>query len=190
VANAILDGTDAVMLSAETAVGDFPLEAVQAMDRIAREIESHRRGRSPAFDLAVSQHAAGPDGSAVRTAAPMRQEDAIGVAVVAAAELLRAPLVVCFTVSGFTARKVAAYRPVEPIFALTTDAATYRQLSLVWGVVTGLADHLPSYDEMLAVARQQILERRLAERGEKVVVTAGVPFDVPGTTNLLKIEAV
>lgn len=190
VANAILDGTDAVMLSAETAVGDYALEAVQAMDRIAREMESHRRGRSPAFDLAVGRRAGGRDGAADRGGAPMRQEDAIGVAVVAAAELLRAPLVVCFTVSGFTARKVSAYRPVEPIFALTTDAGTYRQLCLVWGVVTGLADHLPSYDQMLAVARQQILERRLAEPGEKVVVTAGVPFDVPGTTNLLKIEAV
>ena len=190
VANAILDGTDAVMLSAETAVGDFPLEAVQAMDRIAREMESHRRGRSPAFDLAVGRRGVTLEGLGGKEAAPVRQEDAIGVAVVAAAELLKAPVVVCFTVSGFTARKVAAYRPVEPIFALTTDPETYRQLCLVWGVVTGLAAHLPSYDEMLAVARQQILERGLADRGDKVVVTAGVPFDVPGTTNLLKIEAV
>ncbi|HET7024115.1 MAG TPA: pyruvate kinase [Gemmatimonadales bacterium] len=190
VANAILDGTDAVMLSAETAVGDFPLEAVQAMDRIAREMEGNRRGRSPAFDLAVGRRGLMPDAVAGSPAAPVRQEDAIGVATVAAAELLKAPLVVCFTVSGFTARQVAAYRPAAPIFALTTDVATYRQLCLVWGVVTGLADHLPSYDQMLAVARQQIIERGLAAPGDKVVVTAGVPFDVPGTTNLLKIEAV
>ncbi|MGH7592227.1 MAG: pyruvate kinase, partial [Gemmatimonadales bacterium] len=190
VANAILDGTDAVMLSAETAVGDFPLEAVQAMDRIAREMEGNRRGRSPAFDLAVGRRGLTPEVAAGKPAAPVRQEDAIGVATVAAAELLKAPLVVCFTVSGFTARQVAAYRPAAPIFALTTDVATYRQLCLVWGVVTGLADHLPSYDQMLAVARQQIIERGLAVPGDKVVVTAGVPFDVPGTTNLLKIEAV
>jgi pyruvate kinase len=190
VANAILDGTDAVMLSAETAVGDFPLEAVQAMDRIAREMEANRRGRSPAFDLAVGRRGPGPDAAPGKPAAPVRQEDAIGVATVAAAELLKAPLVVCFTVSGFTARQVAAYRPGATIFALTTDVVTSRQLCLVWGVVTGLADHLPSYDQMLAVARQQIIERGLAAPGDKVVVTAGVPFDVPGTTNLLKIEAV
>ncbi|MFI5234308.1 MAG: pyruvate kinase [Gemmatimonadales bacterium] len=190
VANAILDGTDALMLSAETAVGDYAVEAVQAMDRIAREMEANRRGRSPAFDLAVGRRGMTLEGLGGKPAAPVQQEDAIGVATVAAAELLKAPLVVCFTVSGFTARKVAAYRPGEPIFALTTDVSTYRQLCLVWGVVTGLADHLPSYDEMLAVARQQILDRGLAVRGDKVVVTAGVPFDVPGTTNLLKIEAV
>ena len=190
VANAILDGTDAVMLSAETAVGDFPLEAVQAMDRIAREMEANRRGRSPAFDLAVGRRGPGAEAAAGKPVEPVRQEDAIGVATVAAAELLKAPLVVCFTVSGFTARKVAAYRPAQPIFALTTDQGTYRQLCLVWGVVTGLADHLPSYDEMLSVARHQILERHLAASGDKLVVTAGVPFDVPGTTNLLKIEAV
>ncbi|HEU4763158.1 MAG TPA: pyruvate kinase [Gemmatimonadales bacterium] len=189
VANAILDGTDAVMLSAETAVGDFPLEAVQAMDRIARELETHRTGRSPAFDLAVGRRG-NADAASGKPRAPMRQEDAIGVATVAAAELLGAPLVVCFTVSGFTARKVAAYRPGEPIFALTTEGSTCRQLALVWGVVSGLAEHLPNYDQMLAVARQQILDRGLAGPGAKVVVTAGVPFDVPGTTNLLKIESV
>ena len=99
-------------------------------------------------------------------------------------------MIVTFTSSGSTARKVAAYRPNQPIYGLTPEPHTYRQLALVWGIVPGLADHLPNYDDMLAVARKQIIERQLAEKGDRVVVTAGVPFDVPGTTNLLKVEVV
>ncbi len=193
VANAILDGTDAVMLSAETAVGDYPLEAVQAMTRIACEIERQRRGRSPAFDLAVGRRREEleplPMGDPVEFK-PTRTEDAIAVAVCAAADLMSAPLVVCFTSSGFTARTVASYRPSVPIFAITPEPDTFRQLALVWGVIPALAEHLPNYDSMLTVARHKLLELKLAEPGERVVVTAGVPFDQPGTTNLLKIEAV
>jgi len=192
VANAILDGTDAVMLSAETAVGDFPLEAVQAMARIAREIEKHRKGRSPAFDMAVGRRREEMErlhkGEA--DVLPTRTEDAIAVAVCAAAELMAVPLIVCFTSSGFTARTVASYRPSVPIFAVTPEPETFRQLALVWGVVPALVEHLPTYDSMLTVARHKLLELGLAEPGERVVVTAGVPFDQPGTTNLLKIEAV
>src|SRR6478609_8911124 len=193
VANAILDGTDAVMLSAETAVGDYPLEAVQAMTRIACEIERQRRGRSPAFDLAVGRRREELEPLPMGEPAefkPTRTEDAIAVAVCAAADLMSAPLVVCFTSSGFTARKVSTCRPTVPIFACTPEPDTYRQLSLVWGVTPALTDHTNSYDSMLAVARQQILDRQLAQPGERVVVTAGVPFDMPGTTNLLKVEAV
>ncbi|MDH4131593.1 MAG: pyruvate kinase, partial [Gemmatimonadota bacterium] len=191
VANAILDGTDAVMLSAETAVGKYPAEAVRAMDRIAREMESHRTGRSPAYDAALGRRTAessdlahtpqGPDRSA-------RTEDAISVAVGAASELLRAPFILCFTSSGFTARKVATYRPLVPIVAATPEADTFHQLSLVWGVFPLLTGHSTDYDDLLGQARTQILQRRLAAGGDRVVVTAGVPFDVPGTTNLLKIE--
>jgi pyruvate kinase len=193
VANAILDGTDAVMLSAETAVGDYPLEAVEAMARIARELEKNRKGRSPAFDMAVGRRREelerlqkGEDGETL----PTRTEDAIAVAVCAAAELMNAPLIVCFTSSGFTARTVASYRPAVPIFAVTPEPETFRQLALVWGVVPALVEHMPTYDSMVTVARHKLLELGLAEPGERVVVTAGVPFDQPGTTNLLKIEAV
>jgi len=193
VANAILDGTDAVMLSAETAVGEYPREAVRAMDRIAREMESHRQGRSPAFDAAVGRRSAEideanhprPGGSGVA-----RTEDAIGVAVCAASELLKVPIILCFTSSGFTARQVATYRPTVPIVAATPEPETYRQLSLVWGVLPIQTRHADDYDDLLSQARQQVLERGFARPGERVVVTAGVPFDVPGTTNLLKIEAV
>jgi pyruvate kinase len=193
VANAILDGTDAVMLSAETAVGEYPLEAVQAMDRIAREMESQRQPRGATIDAALGRrsseqgalrHHQSPPGG------PIRTEDAIAVAVCAAAEMLSAPLIVCFTSSGFTARKVATCRPTVPVFACTPEPETFRQLSLVWGVTPALTEHSTNYDTMLAVARQQILDRQLAQPGERLVVTAGVPFDMPGTTNLLKVEAV
>jgi pyruvate kinase len=193
VANAILDGTDAVMLSAETAVGEYPVEAVRAMDRIAREMELQRSSRGVTLDAALgrrggdgppaARHGAGASG-------PIRTEDAIAVAVCAAAEMLSAPLILCFTSSGFTARKVATCRPTVPIFACTPEPETFRQLALVWGVTPALTPHSTNYDEMLGVARQQILERGLAQPGERLVVTAGVPFDMPGTTNLLKIEAV
>jgi pyruvate kinase len=193
VANAILDGTDAVMLSAETAVGEFPLEAVRAMDRIAREMELQRQGRGVTIDAALGRRTS--DGMGLPThrvvqSGPIRTEDAIAVAVCAAAEMLSAPLIVCFTSSGFTARKVSTCRPTVPIFACTPEPDTFRQLSMVWGVTPALTDHSTDYDMMLAVARQQILERGLAQPGERLVVTAGVPFDMPGTTNLLKIEAV
>ncbi len=193
VANAILDGTDAVMLSAETAVGEFPLEAVRAMDRIAREMELQRQGRSISLDAALGRRTTDGLGLPMHRVAqsgPIRTEDAIAVAVCAAAEMLSAPLIVCFTSSGFTARKVATCRPTVPIFACTPEPDTFRQLSMVWGVTPALTEHFADYDMMLSVARQQILERGLAQPGERLVVTAGVPFDMPGTTNLLKIEAV
>jgi pyruvate kinase len=191
VANAILDGTDAVMLSAETAVGEYPALAVEAMDRIAREVESSRQGRSPAFDLAIGRRGSGEDRTQLPVAAARTSaEDAIAVAVVAAAELLGVPLIVCFTSSGFTARTVAQYRPKVPIVAVTPEPTTYRQLAMVWGVVPVLVDHYPTYETMLPVARERILARGLARAGDQVVVTAGVPFDMPGTTNLLKIESV
>ncbi len=192
VANAILDGTDAVMLSAETAVGDYPRESVEAMVRIARELERQRRGRSPAFDLAVGRRVEKSDRmlSDEEVALTTRTESAIAVAVCAAADLLGAPAIVCLTSSGFTARTVAAYRPSVPILAVTPEPETFRQLSLVWGVVPALVRHFPSYDALLPVARQQLLARGLAKVGDRIVVTAGVPFDTPGTTNLLKVEAV
>jgi pyruvate kinase len=184
VANAILDGTDAVMLSAETAVGAYPLEAVLAMDRIAREVEGHRR---------QGEHEQAWAYSAMQLRQPHvteRTEDAIALAVCAAAELLKVPLIVCLTSSGFTARTVASYRPGVPILAVTPEPETFRQLALVWGVIPARIDHYPDYDKTYPVAQTIIRKMGLAEPGQRVVVTAGVPFDVAGTTNFLKIETV
>jgi pyruvate kinase len=178
VANAILDGTDAVMLSEETAIGAHPCEAVEAMDRIIRAVEGDR-GWRPA-----------PEWLDLAPEAPAKSEHAVAAAAVAAARMLGAPLIVTFTKSGFSARMVAANRPPVPVLGVTDDAGTCRQLSLVWGVIPMLCDGAPRYDAMLDAARERILGLGLAKRGDRVVVTAGVPFDVPGTTNLVKVEEV
>jgi len=180
VANAILDGTDAVMLSAETAIGHHPIEAVEAMSRIIREIERVRFE-----DEAPMRRRREARGGAVPSV-----EDAIAAASASAADMLRVPVIVSFTKSGFTALKIAALRPASPILGLSTDAVTCRQLALVWGVVPELASRVPDYGTMLDVARDTLLDRGYARVGDLIVVTAGVPFEVPGTTNLLKIEVV
>ena len=177
VANAILDGTDAVMLSAETAVGEYPLDAVRAMDRIIRETER----QSPAVGREERRLAAREDVSV---------EDAIALGTSAVARMLKTPLIVTLTKGGFTARKVAALRPPIPILAVTTEPATYRQLALVWGVAAVLVDHVPSYDAMLAVVRDLLLKRGYGRAGDRIVMTAGVPWEVSGATNLLKVEVV
>jgi len=176
VANAILDGTDAVMLSAETAAGQYPRLAVEAMTRINAEIEGTpqqwRRDDRRRSDAAVST------------------EFAIAAASVAAVNMLSAPALIVFTKSGFSARVVAAHRPRVPILVLTDSPRTFRQLALVWGVVPELVPHCNTYDEMVRLGLEAVLGRGLARPGDRVVVTAGVPFDVPGTTNLLKVETV
>jgi pyruvate kinase len=175
VANAILDGTDAVMLSAETAVGQYPVEAVRAMDRIIREMERHPRRNREERRVATD---------AVAT------EDAIAWGTHAVARMLKTPLIVTLTKGGFTARKVAALRPPVPILAVTTEPTTYHQLALVWGVVPVLVDRVPGYDAMLEVVRGLILKRGLAKPGDCIVTTAGLPWDVSGSTNLIKVERV
>jgi len=176
VANAILDGTDAVMLSAETAAGAYPRLAVEAMRRIIAQVEQHpppkirpRAQASTAVDVVPT-------------------EVAIAAATTAAVDMLGAPLVVVFTKSGFSARVVASHRPGVCILVLTDQARTYRQLSLVWGVIPVLVPHCDSYDEMMERAKHAVVERQLASPGDRIIVTAGVPFDMPGTTNLLKVE--
>ncbi len=178
VANAILDGTDAVMLSAETAAGDYPREAVEAMDRIIHEMERHA-------DLPWRRAAGEPDGGA-----PARTEHAVAAAAVAAARMLHAPVIVCFTKSGFTARVVAAARPPMPVIAVTEVPRVHRQMALLWGVVPVHADQPPRYDAMLDAAREFILANGFAVRGDRVVAIAGVPSDRPGSTNMAKVEEV
>jgi len=180
VANAILDGTDAVMLSAETATGQYPELAVRAMSRIITEIESH-----PAPRQRVTDHA-----RLRRTDGPVETEDAIAAATVAAVRMLAVPLIIVFTKSGFSARVVASHRPEVPILAVTDVERTYRQLALVWGVQPELVPTSGGYNEMVGHALRAARGRGLARAGERVVVTAGVPFDQPGSTNLMKVEVV
>lgn len=178
VANAILDGTDAVMLSAETAAGAYPRLAVEAMTRIISHVEQHQ----PPYPRRRSETAV--------SAGVVPTEVAIAAATTAAVDMLGAPLVVVFTKSGFSARIVASHRPNVSILVLTDEARTYRQLALVWGVIPVLVPHCNTYDEMMQRARQAVVERELATPGDRIIVTAGVPFDVPGTTNLLKVETI
>jgi pyruvate kinase len=176
VANAVLDGTDAVMLSAETAAGAYPRLAVEAMRRIIVAAET----------LPVTR-GAGLDRLQPGTAST---EETIASASVTAVRLLGAPSVIVFTKSGASARVVAARRPVVPIVVLTDQARTYRQLALVWGVLPFLVPHADTYEQMAATAKKVLVENGIAKPGERVIVTAGVPFDVPGTTNNLKVETV
>ena len=180
VANAILDGTDAVMLSAETATGEYPFEAVRAMDRIIREMERH----GPVMGVGTRDERRLAGGETVSV------EDAIAIGTSAVARMLRTPLIVTLTSGGFTSRKVAALRTPVPILAVTTQPTTYRQLALVWGVTPVLVDRVPGYDAMLAVVRDLILKRGYARAGDRIVMTAGLPWEVSGTTNLLKVEVV
>jgi pyruvate kinase len=175
VANAILDGTDAVMLSAETAMGEYPIEAVRAMDRIIRAMEPQALARE-------ERRLAARDEVSV--------EGAIALGTTAVARMLKTPLIVTLTQGGFTARKVAALRAQMPILAVTTQTATFRQLALVWGVTPVLVDRVPGYDAMLEVVRDLILKRGYAARGDRIVMTAGVPWEVSGSTNLIKVEEV
>jgi pyruvate kinase len=176
VANAILDGTDAVMLSAETATGHYPRLAVEAMSRIITEIESRpqtwRRDTRRAGETVVST------------------EFAIAAASSEAVNMLNAPCLIVFTKSGFSARVVASHRPSVPILVLTDIPRTFRQLAMVWGVIPELVQHCNSYEQMVKLALEAVQRRGLARPGDRIVVTAGVPFDVPGTTNLLKVETV
>ena len=179
VANAILDGTDAVMLSGETAIGAYPVEAVRALARIIDEVE--RTGSAKRIkrrsDMAERQES---------EAAP----DAIAYATTVAAEMLGAPFIVCLTKSGFTARQIAAHRPCTPILGLSPESSTCRALSLVWGVTPILVEDTPTYDAVLGRARDLLLTRNLVKPGDSIAVTAGVPFHVAGTTNLLKVETI
>jgi pyruvate kinase len=177
VANAIFDGTDAVMLSAETAAGQYPRLAVEAMSRIITEIERHPR-------VVRTDERRAPGDNVVST------EQAIAAAATSAVRSLGAPALVIFTKSGFSARIVASHRPNVPILVLTDQERTYRQLALVWGVVPCLVQHCDTYEAMVTLALHQVREHGLARDGDRIVVTAGVPFDVPGTTNLMKVETV
>jgi pyruvate kinase len=175
VANAILDGTDAVMLSAETATGRYPLLAVAAMRRIITELEQRP---TPVRDLRRP-------GSGVAST-----EATIAAATATAVRMLGAPLVIVFTKSGSSARIVSSQRPGVPIMVLTDIERTYQQLALVWGVIPVLGPHCETYSDMFREAHKAVVERKLAQTGDRVVVTAGVPFDVPGSTNLMKVEVV
>lgn len=181
VANAILDGTDAVMLSGETAVGKYPIQVVEAMGRIAGEIEGsgvlHRGPRYTTVPNADDRRGASP------------REHAVASATIQAVKALEAPAILVITRSGFTARLVSSYRPAVPIFGVTTNPVTYSQLAAVWGVRPLLArEEEVSYEALTQFGQRAVLETGVGQAGQAIVTTAGVPLHQSGTTNTLRIE--
>jgi pyruvate kinase len=172
VANAILDGTDAVMLSEETAAGRHPVEATATMARIARDAETAFPFESWEERLA---------GSGV-----LPLPEAVAGAACALAEDINAAAIVAYTQLGSTARLVAKHRPRRPIVALSPLEATCRRLSLVWGVVPLRTEHAVSTDEMLERAPSLAARTGCVRSGDRVVITAGVQKGVTGSTNLIK----
>ncbi len=176
VANAIFDGTDAVMLSAETAVGKYPRQAVQVMDTIARAVESDEDYLKRMVDRKMYTENNTPD--------------AVSSAACQIARNLNAAVLCCFSASGATALRVARNRIPTTVVAISPNVSSCQQLALSWGVRPVLAKDAEDSDEMVAIANELIQSRALAAIGERFVITAGVPFGQSGTTNLIRVERV
>ncbi len=176
VANAIFDGTDAIMLSGETAAGNYPVEAVRTMNNIARKAETaldHKAildERSKASDMTIT--------------------DAISQSVGHTAINLSVSAIVTATSSGYTAKMISKYRPKAPIVAVTFDEATNRRLALVWGVQAITGERVESTDDMLDLAVDTGLSTDLFKRGDRIIIAAGVPVGETGTTNLMKVHVI
>jgi pyruvate kinase len=176
VATAVFDGADAVMLSAETAAGQYPYEAVNIMDRIVARVEQDSGWRQ-ITDASRPE----PEGSSA---------DAIATAARQVAHTIGAPAIAAFTDSGMTALRVARTRPDCPILGLTPRPETARRLAVVWGVHAVVAKEIDSFTEAAEEARDEARQEGLAQPGDQIVVTAGVPFRQSGGTNMLHVAKV
>jgi pyruvate kinase len=175
VANAILDGTDAVMLSGETAVGKFPVAAAQMMAQIANTIES-----SMQFQSCIRKY--GGDAMSVT--------DAIGNATCEIAEQLGAKLIITSTFSGFAARMISRHRPLTPIFAVTSNEKTQRRLALIWGIHSTLIAQADTMERIVAQSIAAAQQEGLVALGDRVVITGGVPAGISGRTNMVQVRVV
>ncbi len=173
VATAVFDGADAVMLSAETAAGEYPEEAVTMMDRIAQRVE-----HDPLYRTILDAVHYDPENTAA---------DAITAAARQVAHTIDAAGIVTYTTSGSTTLRAARERPEVPILCLTSSLATARRLALCWGVHTVHTEDVNDFQEMVGKACTLALRDGLASHGDRLVVTAGVPFGTPGNTNVLRI---
>jgi pyruvate kinase len=176
VANAIYEGADAVMLSAESASGKHPLEAVAMMDRIITRVEA-----SPSYRSGID---------ATGAAAEATTADAVCSSLRNVAALLAPAATVTYTSSGFTSLRAARERPAVPILSLTPSVATARRMAMVWGVHAVLVDDVHDVGEMIDRASRTALTEGFAEKGDDVVVVAGLPFGHSGTTNLLHVARI
>jgi pyruvate kinase len=176
VAQAVFEGADAVMLSAESASGQFPVEAVETMNRIAEEVE-----RDPLYQTIIT---------AQRTPPEKTGADAIAFATRTAAETLDLKAVVAWTSSGATGMRIARERPSTPILALTPKIDAARRLSIVWGVHALVIDDARDVDDMATRACTSSIDEGFAAKGERIVIVAGVPFGSPGATNMVRLAFV
>ncbi len=176
VATAVYDGADAVMLSAETASGDYPIEAVRMMDRILSRVE-----RDPVYRQITNAARAEPEATTA---------DAISAAARQCAHTLSAAAIVTYTTSGSTTLRAARERPDVPILCLTPKLETARKLALVWGVHSVQTEDADNFADMVGKARRAALHEGIAQPGQRLVITAGVPFGTPGATNILRIAYV
>ncbi len=176
VATAVFDGADAVMLSAETAAGQFPFEAVNIMDRIIARVEQ---------DAGWQAHI-----EANRPALERNSADAIAAAAVQVSHTVQAEAIVAYTSSGSTALRIARLRPESPVLGLTSDLKTARRLALVWGVHAVVAPEVHSMTDAVSRAIRVAHGHGFAESGREIVVAAGVPFGQSGTTNALRVAHV
>ncbi len=177
IANSILDGTDVMMLSGETAVGKYPIEAVKVMDKIAKEVEKrfedfrgYQIGWLREFPVVSDR------------------SEAIAHSCWDISETLNLNLIVTPTATGGTAKRVSKYRPRAVIIGIASDESTFHKLGLVWGVVPLLMRKTVSTDKMFDDISELLLEKNIAEKGETIVITAGIPWGISGTTNLIKIH--
>jgi pyruvate kinase len=171
VANAVLDGADAVMLSGETSVGEFPILTVKTMARIIVSTEDHWLSRMTAIDWR-----------------PRTRSGVIAKAAAEVAERIEARFLVAFTQSGDSARRLARYRSAVPVLAFTPDPSVRSQLTLTWGVETFLVPTVEHTDEMVMQVDKSLLEIGRLREGEQVVIVAGSPPGIPGSTNALRIH--
>ncbi len=176
VAAAVYDGADAVMLSAESAAGQYPIEAVATMDRIAQEVEQDELYPDALRTYQTPPEPTGPD--------------AIAAAVNTVSETLNLSAIVCYTSSGSTGIRVARERPNRPILALTPIVATGRRMALTWGLHCVLTNDPEDLDDMVDKACRIVYQEGFAKPGQRVIITAGVPLGTPGATNMLRIAFV
>ena len=173
VATAIYDGADAVMLSAESASGQWPEESVAMMNSIAMSVES-----DPGFSARLHFTETLPDATTA---------DALAHSAAQVAHTVSASLIVCFTISGSTARRISRERPSVPLLVLTPRLATARRCGLLWGTHAVRTRDVASFEEMVAKSKRVALRQGLAKAGDRIIILAGVPFGTPGSTNMMHV---
>lgn len=174
IANAIIDGTDAVMLSEETTLGDYPVHAVEVMARVAREVET-------GFVKAHNAH---------NEMGAETISESITVSAVRTADRVDAKFLVAFTQSGRSARLISSHKPHQPIIVFTPNEVTYRQSILSWGTTPVLVEKTADFNKVTTIVRAHLLKQKLAKKGDKVVMAAALPFGKSTETNMLLVETI